>query len=966
MDKLLRKARTKFFLNIVLPSILAVILFVVSLFFIVIPLFENAMLDRKREMIAELTNTATSILEKYHNDEKAGLISTEEAQQTAISRIEYLRYGEENKDYFWITDMQPKMIVHPYRPDLNGKDLSNFEDSHGKKIFVECVKVVINSQHGYLEYMWQWKDDPSYIVPKLSYVKAFKPWGWIVGTGIYIEDVKAEIAGLTKRFIILSFIISALIILILFYIGRHSFNIERKRIAAEIELDRSRQKYRSLVDASTEGLIMLIDKQISYVNPVFEKLSGFNFAEILLKKIEELIEIPTSISKQITSDIKNIRNLTIETKILSNKEELHAVVDINYVDYYGKDALIFSVKDASLDKLVREELIYSREKFQTLMDKLNQGIFRTSMDTKGQFLEANQTALRIFGYNSFDEIKDSYILDFFVERQDKKTFRQNLLKQGFIKNQLVKLSKKSGEHIFAAVSLIVVYSGNEPKFCDGIIQDISTQTSPKTEVDNITKDYSSFMQYLFSPLNIIATKALTCNFDVSLYQLAARMNKASSGFVLITAESGEIIGYISDKIIRERAIIGANGEQQVYNFMSSPVEYMDNDSTIFDAINYYNLNPASDVLIIKNEIGNVAGIVNKEDLLFIYDFLPVKLLSSVAYSDDISDMKNIHDKYILSLLPLIDVGTEADLIFHNLSFISDLICRNLIEKGQEILGQAPAKFVFISLGSEGRREQTLNTDQDNAIVYADVPNDQKNEVKEYFDKLAAYVCDALDDVGYEFCRGGIMAKNPEYCQPVSVWKQYFNKWINTGTGKDLLDISVFFDCRAIYGETSFVTNLQEYVGGLTKQNPAYLLLLAQSNIRLKPQVGFWGNILLETAGAPPETVNIKEAIMPITNFARIYALKNNIREVSTIKRLAKLRDADVLTISSYDNITQAYKYLQMMRLKRQAVLIKKGINPDNLINTKHLSELDKTIIKKVLANINTMLSKLSFDFKGTL
>jgi CBS domain-containing protein len=142
--------------------------------------------------------------------------------------------------------------------------------------------------------------------------------------------------------------------------------------------------------------------------------------------------------------------------------------------------------------------------------------------------------------------------------------------------------------------------------------------------------------------------------------------------------------------------------------------------------------------------------------------------------------------------------------------------------------------------------------------------------------------------------------------------------------------------------------------------------LAQGNLRLKPQVGFWGNILLETAGAPPETVNIKEAIMPITNFARIYALKNNVADVSTIKRLQVLRDNSVLTDSSFDNIVQAYKYLQLMRIKQQSVLLKKGIKPDNLINTKYLSDLDKTIIKKVLAHINTMLSKLSFDFKGTL
>ena len=134
MSNKLKSARLKFFLNIVLPSILAVILFIVSLFAIVVPYFEKAMMDRKREMITELTNTATSILDKYHKDELDGILSREDAQKTAISRIQYLRYGEENKDYFWITDTLPVMIVHPYRPELNGQNLENYLDSHGKKM----------------------------------------------------------------------------------------------------------------------------------------------------------------------------------------------------------------------------------------------------------------------------------------------------------------------------------------------------------------------------------------------------------------------------------------------------------------------------------------------------------------------------------------------------------------------------------------------------------------------------------------------------------------------------------------------------------------------------------------------------------------------------------------------------------------------------------------------------------------
>ncbi len=116
----------RFYLKIILPTILTILLFILTIFFIIIPRFKENIMDGKREMIKGLTNSASSILAKYENDEKQGLLSRVDAQKTAISKIQYLRYGEENKDYFWIIDMTPVMIVHPFRTDLNGKDLTNF------------------------------------------------------------------------------------------------------------------------------------------------------------------------------------------------------------------------------------------------------------------------------------------------------------------------------------------------------------------------------------------------------------------------------------------------------------------------------------------------------------------------------------------------------------------------------------------------------------------------------------------------------------------------------------------------------------------------------------------------------------------------------------------------------------------------------------------------------------------------
>ncbi len=127
------------------------------------------MLGQKRQMLKELTSTAVSIVDSYVALEQRGILSLEEAQRRAMTEVKAMRYGDENKDYFFITDMFPKMVMHPYRNDLTGQDLTQYTDSEnttGFPVFVEITKMVRASQHGFLEYRWQWKDDPTITAPK--------------------------------------------------------------------------------------------------------------------------------------------------------------------------------------------------------------------------------------------------------------------------------------------------------------------------------------------------------------------------------------------------------------------------------------------------------------------------------------------------------------------------------------------------------------------------------------------------------------------------------------------------------------------------------------------------------------------------------------------------------------------------------------------------------------------------------
>jgi PAS domain-containing protein len=242
------------YLKIVAPAIIAVILFVVAAFGVFLPTYRQSLMNGKKGMIQELTRTIWNILAELEQKERDGVMTRDQAQQAAVELVRGIRYGAENKDYFWINDMRPYMIMHPFRPDLEGHDIADFSDPDDVHLFMEFVKTVKSSHEGYVSYMWQWKDNPDNTVPKLSFVKGFAPWGWIIGTGIYLEDVREETALLTRRLTIASLGILVLVSLMSGLLVFQSLRAARLRQKAEKELLDYQNQLENLVDTRTADL----------------------------------------------------------------------------------------------------------------------------------------------------------------------------------------------------------------------------------------------------------------------------------------------------------------------------------------------------------------------------------------------------------------------------------------------------------------------------------------------------------------------------------------------------------------------------------------------------------------------------------------------------------------------------------------------------------------------------------------
>ena len=206
--------------KIIAISVVPVISVVLVLWFVSSQSLENGIYKEKKAKTSELTEVGLSILKHYHQKEKAGEITREQAQAQAKEAVRALRYGPRMKGYFWIQDFTPRVIMHPFVPDLEGEDVSHITDPDGLHLFEALAEKASMDGTGHVPYKWQYYDQEDRIEPKLSYVAEFAPWDWIIGTGVYVNSIKEDVGAMTRQLMYIAAAVLGLSVFVAFFFSR--------------------------------------------------------------------------------------------------------------------------------------------------------------------------------------------------------------------------------------------------------------------------------------------------------------------------------------------------------------------------------------------------------------------------------------------------------------------------------------------------------------------------------------------------------------------------------------------------------------------------------------------------------------------------------------------------------------------------------------------------------------------------
>lgn len=457
-------------------------------------------------------------------------------------------------------------------------------------------------------------------------------------------------------------------------------------------------------------------------------------------------------------------------------------------------------------------------------------------------------------------------------------------------------------------------------------------------------------------LSELALRApITAQSSISIAE-GARLMAQHLVSCLPLVDNGHLVGILTDRDLRNRVLgAGFDPARPIAAVMTAkPVTAVLPDR-LEDALllmMQYNIHH----LPIVDDAGKLIGIVSSGDLLRLQSPHPLRLVRDIQRADSHKQVAELAHKGPGLLAGMSRQSNRVTEVGRVAGMITDACTRQLLKLAEAELGPAPMAWTWLAFGSQARLEQGLISDQDNGLLLAEPPD---AEAAEYFKRMADFVCDGLNQAGYVYCPGGVMAKG-EWRLSFRDWRKTFAGWILEPVPKAVMHSSIFFDLRGVAGDLELASRLHQEVLDQARSSNIFRRFLAAESMRRRPPIGLFRRFVQEHDGEKTHGLNLKQrGVIPIVDLARVRALEGAIPEVHTEERLRAAAAQGIMSEPDADDLIHALRFIGNVRLRHQVTLYERGEKPNHLVNPDALSGLHRRYLRSAFGIVQTAQEALA-------
>jgi CBS domain-containing protein len=469
---------------------------------------------------------------------------------------------------------------------------------------------------------------------------------------------------------------------------------------------------------------------------------------------------------------------------------------------------------------------------------------------------------------------------------------------------------------------------------------------------------------------VMSTPLLTCREDESATRAARTMMRRNVGSLVVLDAGGRYRGILTDRHLVHGLVaepICAVDECTAGRLMDTRLVAVSPEAYLGEALVTMIRNRTRHLVVVEREAP--VGIVAFSDLIRSQSADSLMLIYDIADQTDIAGLARLSSGIDRVLDALVAEQAGVRETMEIMCRLNDRITRKVIELSESQMkvdgwGAPPVDYCWVNMGSAARYEQTLRTDQDNAIIYADPKAATGEAVARYFLQLAGRVVDGLERCGFERCSGGVMASNPQWCRSISRWLGGVGQWMTSTEPEDIRVLTILLDFRPLWGHAGLAETLREGSVTAFSDSDSAGHMLSRDDRKLIAPIGLLGNIATERSGPQKGRLNLKTAgLVHMVNAVRLLAVNQGISAVSTLDRLDRLADDRFLSAEDADFYKAGYETLMGFRIRENLRRVRAGQAPDNTIDPKRLNKRETLLLKDALSAVTHLQKRINKDYR---